>query len=96
MKSGHTDTKPLRWIGNEVFVGSTDGFANGAISTFYGNVSVYIQGYGESRMKPLTRLGFTRDGIVVERTFLRNFTTRGLVTKANQFVQDVMDRKEVS
>lgn len=56
----------------------------GCVGTDHGFVHVYSQGGWAC-----TRMQFIRNGRVHERTFDKTFTSRGLVTKAKQFAEEV-------
>lgn len=65
-----------------------EGWTDGDVVTYYGIVSVYAQGDEDSYYS--TGLQFAYEGRLYGRTFLKRYTPRGIVTKANEFVQDVI------
>lgn len=67
---------------------SPDGWLDGEVVTPQGIVTVYAQ--GDEVADHYTRLDFVFDQTHYMRTFDKRYTSRGIITKATQFVNEIL------
>ena len=63
-------------------------YLEGSVSTKHGYVICYAQ--GDENCSHITTIRFIHEGRMYVRTFNKRYSKRGIVTKANQFVTEIV------